>query len=94
LIHPVSDFGYKFLKNQAGELKISAFDILNQNNSITRTVTETFVEDNITRVLNRYFMLTFTYTLRNFKPANGAAQGQGRPPLGPDPTRPIGPGPR
>lgn len=86
--------GYKFLKNQAGELKISAFDILNQNNSITRTVTETFVEDNITRVLNRYFMLTFTYTLRSFKPANGASQEQGRPPLGPDPMAPMGPGPR
>lgn len=86
--------GYKFLKNQAGELKISAFDILNQNNSITRTVTETFVEDNITRVLNRYFMLTFTYTLRSFKPANGASQGQGRPPFGPDPMGPMGPRPR
>lgn len=86
--------GYKFLKNQAGELKISAFDILNQNNSITRTVTETFVEDNITRVLNRYFMLTFTYTLRSFKPANGSTQGQGRPPVGSDPMGPNGPGPR
>ncbi|MFN5317320.1 MAG: outer membrane beta-barrel protein [Bacteroidia bacterium] len=64
--------GYKFLDKKAAELKISAFDILNQNNSISRTVTETFVEDNVTRVLNRYFMITFTYTLRKFKSADGS----------------------
>jgi hypothetical protein len=69
-------------------LKISAFDILNQNNSITRTVTETFVEDNITRVLNQYFMLTFTYTLRSFKPAAGDRPA-GSPPGG---FGPMGPG--
>ncbi len=86
--------GYKFLKNQAGELKISAFDILNQNNSITRTVTETFVEDNITRVLNRYFMLTFTYTLRSFKPAAGAPPGGFGPREPGSGTNPIGPPPR
>ncbi len=59
-------FGYKFLKNKRGELKVVAFDLLNQNNSITREVTETYIEDNQSQVLNRYFMLTFTYQLRNF----------------------------
>jgi hypothetical protein len=59
--------GYKFMEKKAAELKVSVFDLLNQNNSISRTVTETFIEDNVTRVLNRYFMLTFTYTLRKFK---------------------------
>jgi hypothetical protein len=58
--------GYKFLKRRAGELKLSAYDILNQNTSISRTVTETYVEDNSVRVLNRYFLLTFTYTFRKF----------------------------
>ncbi|MEX1188246.1 MAG: outer membrane beta-barrel protein [Bacteroidia bacterium] len=58
--------GYKFLKKRAGELKFSAYDILNQNTSISRTVTETFVEDSSVRVLNRYFLLTFTYTFRKF----------------------------
>lgn len=85
--------GYKFLKNRAGELKISAFDIMNQNNSITRTVTETFVEDNITRVLNQYFMLTFTYTLRSFKPAAGAPPGGFGPREPGYGTNPIGPPP-
>lgn len=59
--------GYKFLKNQAGELKLSTFDVLGQNNSISRTVTETYIEDLQTQVLQRYYMLTFTYTLRNFR---------------------------
>ena len=58
--------GYKFLKSNAAEVRISAFDLLNQNTNITRTVTETFIEDNQTRVLNRYFLLTFTYTLKNY----------------------------
>lgn len=58
--------GKKFLKNNAGELKLTVFDILKQNNSIARNVTETFVQDVTSQVLTQYAMLTFTYTLRNF----------------------------
>ncbi|MBE9464356.1 outer membrane beta-barrel protein [Dyadobacter subterraneus] len=61
-----ASFGKKFLKNNAGELKLTVFDILKQNNSITRNVTETYVQDVTSRVLTQYAMLTFTYTLRNF----------------------------
>ena len=62
--------GKKFLKNQTGELKLSVFDLLKQNQSIARTTTETFVQDVQNVVLQQYFMLTFTYRLRNFgKPA-------------------------
>jgi hypothetical protein len=57
----------KFLfKNKAGEIKFSAFDLLNQNKSITRTAQENYVEDVNTLVLKRYFMLSFTYNLRRF----------------------------
>lgn len=62
-----ASIGKKFLKGNAGELSLSVFDLLNQNNSINREVTQTFVEDTRTQVLNRYFMLTFTYTLRAYK---------------------------
>jgi hypothetical protein len=58
--------GYRLLKNEALELRLGVFDLLNQNNSIGRTVTETYVEDSVTDVLKRYFMVTATYTLRNF----------------------------
>ncbi|MDP5139877.1 MAG: outer membrane beta-barrel family protein, partial [Spirosomaceae bacterium] len=59
--------GQKFLKNQQGELKLTAFDILNQNTSINRLVTEAYIEDSRSLVLNRYYMLTFTYNIRNFR---------------------------
>ncbi|MEO6289782.1 MAG: hypothetical protein ABIO76_07675, partial [Ginsengibacter sp.] len=58
--------GQKFLKNQAGELKLSVFDLLKQNKSITRNVTESYVEDVRNQVLQQYFMLTFSYKLKNF----------------------------
>jgi len=58
--------GKKFLKNQAGELKLSVFDLLKQNRSITRTVDAGYIEDVRNQVLQQYFMLTFTYKLKNF----------------------------
>lgn len=58
--------GKKFLKNNAGELKLTVFDILKQNNSISTNVTETYIQNVSNRVLTQYAMLTFTYTLRNF----------------------------
>ena len=58
--------GQKFLKNQAGELKLSVFDLLKQNKSITRNVTESYIEDVRNQVLQQYFMLTFSYKLKNF----------------------------
>ncbi|MEO8854721.1 MAG: outer membrane beta-barrel protein [Ginsengibacter sp.] len=87
--------GQKFLKNQDGELKLSVFDLLNQNKSITRTVTSSYIQDQINQVLQQYFMLTFTYKLKTFgkgKPVNnderhrnfgGFGGGFGGPPRGP-----------
>ncbi|WP_336516946.1 TonB-dependent receptor [Pollutibacter soli] len=56
----------KFLKNDMGELRLSVFDLLKQNRAITRNVTESYVEDLRTRVLQQYFMLTFTWRFKNF----------------------------
>lgn len=64
--------GYKFFKNRALEAKVSVFDILNQNKAINRTSTETYIEDSRSNVLQRYFMLNLTYTLRNFKQSQSA----------------------
>ncbi len=58
--------GKKLGKNKAAELKLSVFDILGQNRSVTRTVTESYIQDTQSEVLQRYFMLTFTYNLKNF----------------------------
>ncbi|MCD6012410.1 MAG: hypothetical protein K0Q79_2272 [Flavipsychrobacter sp.] len=59
--------GYKFLKNDAMEARVLVYDILNQNSSISRTVTETYIENSVTQVLKQYFMFQLTYTIRNFK---------------------------
>jgi hypothetical protein len=49
-----------------GELKLSMFDVLNQNTSISRNVSTGYIEDVQTAVLRRYALLTFTYNLRAF----------------------------
>ncbi|MGP8215284.1 MAG: outer membrane beta-barrel protein [Bacteroidia bacterium] len=59
--------GYKFLKKQALLLSVSAFDILNRNKSISRTVTDTYIQDSQTQVLQRYFMFNIQYNIRNYK---------------------------
>jgi hypothetical protein len=61
-----ANIGYKFLKNRAAEFKISVFDLLTRNNSITRNVTETYVEDLQNSVLKKYLLFTFTYNLKKF----------------------------
>ena len=59
------EVGKKLFKNQLGEIKVSVFDLLEQNKSITRNVTDAYVEDVKNNVLQRFVMLSFNYKLRN-----------------------------
>lgn len=59
--------GYKFLKDESLDVRLSVNDILNQNSGISRTIAETYIEDSKNRVLKRYLLLTVTYTIRSFK---------------------------
>lgn len=59
-------FGKKMLPQERGELSLNVYDLLGQNNNINRSVTETFIEDRRGTVLQRYFMLSFTYNIRHF----------------------------
>jgi len=68
--------GYKFLPDKSLDIRLSVYDILNQNRAIDRTVTETYIEDSYTNVLRRYFMLNATYTLRRFGGANANTAGR------------------
>jgi len=52
--------------DKRGELRLQAYDLLNQNRSLVRNVTETYVEDVRSRVLQRYFLISFHYNLRKF----------------------------
>jgi hypothetical protein len=77
--------GFRFAKNNKAEIKAVVFDLLNQNNSISRTISDVAVTDVFTNVLTRYGMITFTYIIGNFK--QPAAEPQqpwmmGRPPGG------------
>jgi len=78
-----ASFGKKFLKKQQAELRLEVFDLFKQNNSISRNVTEVYFEDVQNMVLQQYFMLTFTYNLKNF---NMQSQSN-NPPMGSFPGR-------
>ena len=58
--------GYKFLKNKQAEFRFSVYDLLNQNNSVSRTNTDSYIQDSQTNVLNRYYMLSFTYNFKKY----------------------------
>lgn len=58
--------GKKLFNDQQGEISISVFDALGQNTSIQRNVTSTYIEDVRNVVLQRYYMLTFSYQFRHF----------------------------
>lgn len=58
--------GKKFLKNDLAEISLNVYDLLEQNNNIWRNVSELYIEDSRSTVLERYFMVTLTYNIRNF----------------------------
>ncbi len=60
---------FTMLKDERGVLKLSVFDILNQNNSVSRYATRNMVTTRSQNVLAQYFMATFTY---NIRPSMGA----------------------
>ncbi len=72
-----ASLGYKFLKDKSLQADVYVFDILKQNRAISRTITDTYVEDAVTQVLQRYAMLRLTYTIRSFK--SGSAPGEDGP---------------
>ncbi len=58
--------GYKFMKKDAAEVRITAFDLLNQNQTISRNFTETYTENVYTNILNQYYLLNFSYKFSSF----------------------------
>jgi len=59
--------GKKLFKDDRGEISLTVFDLLKQNNSLTRNVTEIYTEDIQINVLQQYVMLNFKYDLRHFR---------------------------
>ena len=56
--------GKKMLNGDRGEFRITATDVLRQNRSVTRSITETYVQDSRDRTLGRFVQGVFTYTFR------------------------------
>ncbi len=59
-------FGKKLFKNQRGEISFSVNDALNQNKNIERSITDLYIEDSRSNVLQRFYLVTFTYDIRKF----------------------------
>ncbi|MEM6629625.1 MAG: TonB-dependent receptor [Bacteroidota bacterium] len=76
----------KFMKDDRAELELSFYDLLFQNRSVTRTVSDVYIQDFETNVLQPYALLTFTYNLRQFD----GPQGQQQPNLPPEMMRTQG----
>lgn len=76
-----ASLGYKFLKSKALQADIFIFDILKQNNAISRTINDSYIEDSRTDVLQRYGMLRLTYTLRRFQGKTVQEQTEQIPPM-------------
>ncbi|WP_262249059.1 outer membrane beta-barrel protein [Parapedobacter soli] len=58
--------GKKLLKNERAEVSVNVYDLFEQNNNIYRNVTETYIQDSESNVLQRYFMVSLTYNIRYF----------------------------
>ncbi|MDP4195953.1 MAG: outer membrane beta-barrel protein [Bacteroidota bacterium] len=59
-------FGKKFFANEQAEIRLSVYDLFNQNTNISRNSTDSYIEDTRTNVLGRYWLLTFSYNLKAF----------------------------
>jgi hypothetical protein len=73
-----ASFSKLFMKYNRGEIKISAFDLLNKNIGINRTSNLNYIEDSRVNTLQRFFMLSFTYSLTKSGLSTGGDHGGGR----------------
>jgi len=61
--------GKQLFKDKRGEIQLSMYDILNQNNSISQNFYDSYYQETNTNILTRYAMLSFSYNIRKFREA-------------------------
>ena len=60
------DAGYRFLKGNNGEVKISGLDLLHQNKNVYNSISANSITNGTVNVLQQYFMITLAYYPRKF----------------------------
>ena len=53
-------------RNKKGMFRLQVFDILRQNTGFTRNTSQNYIDDVSYKVLNRYWLLSFTYSISRF----------------------------
>jgi hypothetical protein len=59
--------GKQLFKNKRGEVQLSMYDILGQNNNVAQNFYDSYYEETNSNVLTRYVMLSFSYNIRKFR---------------------------
>lgn len=67
-----------YVLDRRGEVKFYAFDIFNQNQSITRTANLNYLQETRLNIIQRYYMLSFTWNLAGKKPKGSDGGGHFR----------------
>lgn len=65
-----ASLGYTFFKKQM-TAKVMVYDVLNQNQSVRRVITDTYIEDREDLILKRYVMFTLSYKFNKFGSKKG-----------------------
>jgi len=66
----------EFFKRKNGILRVSAFDLLDQNNFVNRVITQNSITDTKTNALSRYFLVSFVLNLQKW---SGVPTRNGKP---------------
>lgn len=59
--------GKQLFENKRGEIQLSMYDILGQNNNVAQNFYDSYYEETNSNVLTRYVMLSFSYNIRKFR---------------------------
>ena len=65
------------LWDSKGTVTLVGYDILGKNNGYRRTVSESYIEDVESKILEQYFMVTFIYKFGRFAGQNVNVRGNG-----------------
>lgn len=84
-----ASIAYEFLRDKSLTVSLKAYDLLQQQTNITRSVTANYIDDSSYNNLTRYFMLTVSYRFNTFGKGNQPADRNARRfgPGGPPPHR-------